>query len=65
MCDEKWAWIIYRGHDFTGKYMISDHGNVKSVDRYTKSSILQRQTNQTAIDTSSEIKHKLFHRYYL
>lgn len=36
MCDEKWAWIIYRGHDFTGKYMISDHGNVKSVDRYTK-----------------------------
>lgn len=33
---ENWKWIIYNGHDFTGKYMISDAGRVKSVDRYSK-----------------------------
>lgn len=31
-----WKWIIYQGHDFTGKYMISDEGEVKSVDRYSE-----------------------------
>lgn len=31
-----WKWIIYQGHDFTDKYMISDEGQVKSVDKYTE-----------------------------
>jgi hypothetical protein len=34
--EEKWEWIVYRGHDLTGVYMVSDKGQVKSVDRYTK-----------------------------
>lgn len=34
--DEQWKWIIYNGHDFTGVYMVSDKGKVKSVDRYTQ-----------------------------
>lgn len=33
---EQWAWIIYNGHDMTGKYMISTIGRVRSVERYTK-----------------------------
>lgn len=36
MSEEVWKWIKYKGHDFTGKYMISNHGRVKSVDRYTE-----------------------------
>ena len=31
--DEQWAWIVYNGHDMTGKYMVSTDGRVKSVDR--------------------------------
>jgi hypothetical protein len=34
--EENWKWIIYNGHDFTGIYMVSDKGQIKSVDRYTK-----------------------------
>lgn len=34
--NEQWKWIIYNGHDFTDVYMVSDKGQVKSVDRYTK-----------------------------
>lgn len=30
---ENWRWIIYAGHDFTGKYQVSDQGNIRSVDR--------------------------------
>lgn len=33
---EQWKWIIYNGHDFTGKYMVSNHGNIRSVDRFTE-----------------------------
>lgn len=33
---EEWKWIIYNGHDFTNKYMISTYGRIKSVDRYTE-----------------------------
>lgn len=33
---EKWKWIEYKGHDFTGKYLISDSGRVKSVDRHNE-----------------------------
>lgn len=33
---EQWKWIVYQGHDFTNVYMISDKGQVKSVDRYSK-----------------------------
>lgn len=33
---ENWKWIIYNGHDFTGKYKVSDKGTIKSVDRYTE-----------------------------
>ena len=33
---EEWKWIVYNGHDFTDKYMISTKGRIKSVDRYTK-----------------------------
>lgn len=31
---EVWKPIVYEGYDFTGKYEISNHGRVKSVDRY-------------------------------
>lgn len=34
--DERWEWIVYNGHDFTGKYMVSNLGRVKSVARATK-----------------------------
>lgn len=33
---ENWQWIIYQGHDFTNKYMVSDCGQVKSVDKYSE-----------------------------
>lgn len=33
---EEWKWIVYNGHDFTDKYMVSNYGRIKSVDRYTK-----------------------------
>lgn len=33
---EEWKWIIYNGHDFTNKYMISSAGVIKSVDKYSK-----------------------------
>lgn len=33
---ERWEWIVYNGHDFTGKYMVSDKGRVKSVARRNK-----------------------------
>jgi hypothetical protein len=33
---ENWKWIIYQGHDFTDKYMVSDLGRIKSVDRYSE-----------------------------
>lgn len=33
---EQWKWIVYNGHDFTNKYMVSNTGKVKSVDRYTE-----------------------------
>lgn len=34
---EQWKWIKYRGYDFTGKYMVSDHGRVKSVGFHSSS----------------------------
>lgn len=30
------TWIIYQGKDFTGKYMVSTNGEVKSVDRHAE-----------------------------
>ena len=30
------TWIIYQGRDFTGKYMVSTKGEVRSVDRHSK-----------------------------
>lgn len=33
---ENWEWIIYQGHDFTNKYMVSNMGRVKSVDKYSE-----------------------------
>ena len=32
----RWKWIIYNGHDFTNKYQVSDEGEIRSVDRWTK-----------------------------
>ena len=33
---EQWKWIVYNNHDMTGKYMISNTGLVRSVERYTR-----------------------------
>ena len=33
--EQEWKWIKYNGHDFTDKYMVSNTGRIKSVDRYT------------------------------
>lgn len=32
---EVWKPIVFEDYDFTGKYDISNHGRVRSVDRYT------------------------------
>lgn len=61
---EKWKWINYNGHDFTGIYMISDQGHIKSVDRYSKG---QRQfkkgvmlkTRNTSQKARAKTKYKL------
>lgn len=34
--EEQWKWILYNNHDFTGKYMVSDMGRIKSVARSTR-----------------------------
>lgn len=39
MTSERWEWIVYKGHDFTGKYMISDMGRIRSVDRYDRTGV--------------------------
>lgn len=33
---EQWEWIVYNGHDMTGRYMVSTTGRVRSVERYTR-----------------------------
>lgn len=33
---EQWEWIVYNGHDLTGRYMISSYGRVRSVERRTR-----------------------------
>ena len=55
---EQWKWIIYKGHDFTNKYMVSNYGRVKSVDKYTekqhqfhKGRILKQRKLQTKGNT--------------
>ena len=32
----EWKWIVYKGHDFTGKYLVSNLGEIRSVDRFSE-----------------------------
>ena len=62
--NEEWKWIVYNNHDFTGKYMVSNIGRVKSVDRYTekqhqfhKGRILsQRRNSKSHIRSKTEYR---------
>lgn len=61
---ENWKWIKYNDHDFTGKYMVSDEGNVKSVDRYTERQhqffagrmIAQRDSSKSHVRSKTKYK---------
>lgn len=66
---EQWKWIIYNDHDFTGKYMVSDKGRVKSVDKYSqkqhqfyKGHILS-QRNSSKSHIRSKTKYKAITLY--
>lgn len=52
---EQWKWIVYKQHDFTNKYMVSDQGRIKSVDRYTEK---QHQFYKGQVIKQKEIKRK-------
>lgn len=61
---EEWKWIIYNGHDLTNKYMISNLGRVKSVDRYTEKQhqffngriLAQRNSSKSHIRSKTKYK---------
>lgn len=61
--EELWKWIVYNDHDFTGKYMISNHGVVKSVDRFSKQNqffrgriIAQRDSSKSHVRSKTKYK---------
>lgn len=61
--EELWKWIVYNNHDFTGKYMISNHGVVKSVDRFSKQNqffrgriIAQRDSSKSHVRSKTRYK---------
>lgn len=60
---EQWKWIIYNGHDFTGKYMVSNRGRVKSVDRYSSQNqffggriLAQRDSSKSHVRSKTKYK---------
>lgn len=61
---EKWKWIVYNGHDFTGKYMVSDCGRIRSVDRFTEKQhqfyrgriISQRDSSKSHVRSKTKYK---------
>lgn len=60
---EEWKWIVYNGHDFTGKYMISNRGVVRSVDRYSRQRqffkgkiIAQRDSSKSHVRSKTKYK---------
>lgn len=40
---EQWKWIVYQGHDFTGKYQVSNLGRIKGVERMDGSNHIQHE----------------------
>jgi len=61
---EHWKWIIYNGHDFTGKYMVSNYGRIRSVDRFTEKQhqffkgkiISQRDSSKSHVRSKTKYK---------
>lgn len=61
--EELWKWIVYNDHDFTGKYMVSNRGVVKSVDRFSKQNqffrgrvIAQRDSSKSHVRSKTKYK---------
>ena len=59
---EEWKWIVYQGHDFTGKYQVSDQGRIRSVDRHDRAGVFHagqiiQQRTRSKQRTNSRTKY--------